>query len=118
MVRARAEFCRRWLLTSLEIETNSHRRWCLGPGGRKDWASTVGLKAIKASELKTTEGADCTLADVARGTFSGMGAGSSTALGSGVFGNVSTYHYHGAAVAVKQLKAGVDEESIGEERCR
>ena len=36
-----------------------------------------------------------------------------TPLGSGAFGKVDTYRYHGAALAVKELKAGADEESIG-----
>ena len=34
-------------------------------------------------------------------------------LGSGAFGKVDTYNYHGAVVAVKELKAGSEEESIG-----
>ena len=46
-------------------------------------------------------------------TSGGGGSSSGAALGSGAFGKVGTYRYHGATVAVKELKAGADEESIG-----
>ena len=41
------------------------------------------------------------------------GGALAAALGSGAFGKVGTYRYHGAAVAVKELKTGVDSENIG-----
>ena len=43
----------------------------------------------------------------------GGGSCSPSTLGSGAFGKVETYRYHGAAVAVKELKPGADEETIG-----
>ena len=43
----------------------------------------------------------------------GGGGGAGAALGSGAFGKVGTYRYHGAAVAVKELKTGADKASIG-----
>ena len=64
---------------------------------------------IAAVSLDTVDGTGRTLA----AEVSSGGAGVGVALGSGVFGKVGTYRYHGAAVAVKELKAGADEESIG-----
>ena len=64
-------------------------------------------RLIAAGSLDTVDGSDRTLATEARGGGAG-GAG-----GSGAFGKVGTYRYHGATVAVKELKARADEESIG-----
>ena len=64
-------------------------------------------RLIAAGSLDVVDGTGRTLA--AEASSSGGGA----ALGSGVFGKVGTYRYNGAAVAVKELKAGADEESIG-----
>ena len=66
---------------------------------------------IAAVSLDTVDGTGRTLA--AEVSSGGGGGGVGVALGSGVFGKVGTYRYHGAAVAVKELKAGADEESIG-----
>ena len=71
---------------------------------------------IAAGSLGTVDGSGQTLATLlATEATSSGGAGSSSgaALGSGAFGKVGTYRYHGATVAVKELKAGADEESIG-----
>ena len=67
---------------------------------------------IAASALETVDafGRAVTLAD---GVGVAAAAGSDAALGSGNFGKVRTYEYHGALVAVKELKAGADEESMG-----
>ena len=52
--------------------------------------------------------------EVESGGGGGSGGGfGGTTLGSGAFGQVGTYRYHGATVAVKELKAGADVESIG-----
>ena len=65
-------------------------------------------RQIAACSLDTTDCSGRTLAsDVGGGSSSGA------ALGSGAFGKVATYCYHGAAVAVKELKAGADEGTIG-----
>ena len=66
-------------------------------------------RAIAAASLDidVSDGKVHTLAD---------GVSDSVAIGSGHFGNVGTYRYHGAAVAVKVLKAGADAESIGMSR--
>ena len=37
----------------------------------------------------------------------------SVSVGSGAFGKVGMFRYHGAAVAVKELKADANEDSIG-----
>ena len=65
---------------------------------------------IAAVSLDTVDGTGRTLATEASAGGSGGGG---AALGSGAFGKVGTYRYHGATVAVKELKAGVDAESIG-----
>ena len=65
---------------------------------------------IAAASLDTVDGTGRTLAVEA--SSSGAGGGD-VALGSGAFGKVGTYRYHGATVAVKELKAGADAESIG-----
>ena len=67
-------------------------------------------KLIAAASLDTVDGSGRTLATEAS---SGGGVDGGAALGSGAFGKVGTYRYHGATVAVKELKAGADEESIG-----
>ena len=71
-------------------------------------------RRIAAASLATVgSGPGRTLAVEVSGS-AGAGAGSSDAtLGSGAFGKVGTYRYHGAAVAVKELKPGADEDSIG-----
>ena len=63
-------------------------------------------RLIAAVSLDTVDGTR-TLAALSSGN------GGDAALGSGAFGKVGMYRYHGAAVAVKQLKAGADSESIG-----
>ena len=40
-------------------------------------------------------------------------ASSGAVIGAAAFGQVVVYDYHGAAVAVKELKAGADKASIG-----
>ena len=65
-------------------------------------------RLIAAASLDAADGSGRTLAVAVSG-----GDSSDTALGSGVFGKVCAYHYHGAGVAVKELKAGADEKSIG-----
>ena len=71
------------------------------------WASKVPAdRVITAASLDAVDGGGATLADE-------VGSSGDGALGSGAFGKVGTYRYHGAVVAVKQLKAGADEESIG-----
>ena len=67
-------------------------------------------RLIAAASLDTVDGTGRTLAVEA--SSSGAGGGD-VALGSGAFGKVGTYRYHGATVAVKELKAGADAESIG-----
>ena len=66
---------------------------------------------IAAASLDTVDGSGRTLA--AEASSGGGGGAGDTALGSGAFGKVGTYRYHGATVAVKELKAGADEDSIG-----
>ena len=68
-------------------------------------------RLIAAASLDTVDGSGRTLA---AGVSSGGASGGGSSLGSGAFGKVGTYRYHGASVAVKELKAGADEESIGE----
>ena len=65
-------------------------------------------RLIAAASLDTVDGSSRTLAAEAS-----SGGGGGAGIGSGVFGKVGTYRYHGAVVAVKELKAGADEESIG-----
>ena len=79
-----------------------------------DWASRVDAKSVIAASLDCTDGSRGTLAS--EGAIGGGGGRTSggVALGSGAFCKVGTYRYHGAAVSVKELKAGADEESIGE----
>ena len=70
------------------------------------WADSVAAdRLIAAVSLDTVDGSGQTLATEA--------SSGSAALGSGAFGKVGTYRYHGSAVAVKELKAGAKEESIG-----
>ena len=77
------------------------------PACGKEWATRVDPKCvIAARSLEVAGEAGRSLADV-------VGAGAGAALGSGAFGKVGAYRYHGAAVAVKELKTGADEESIG-----
>ena len=86
------------------------------PTGVRDWASRVDPRsAVAATSLEATDGSARTLADVVvfSGVNSGSGGGCGTPLGSGTFGKVGTYRYHGATVAVKELKTGADKESIG-----
>ena len=64
---------------------------------------------IASASLDTVDGSGRTLAVGA----SSSGGGAGAALGSGAFGKVGTYSYHGATVAVKELKAGADEDTIG-----
>ena len=80
--------------------------------GAKDWVARVDPEhAIPADALKIgPHAASVSLADVSE---DGAGPDSGATLGDGVFGDVATYYYHGAAVAVKKVKAGADEESIG-----
>ena len=90
-------------------------RGCVGPklvtGAGKavgnDWAGRMGAdRIIPAASLDTVDGSG-TLA-------SQTGAVDRRAsIGCGAFGSVVTYRYHGAAVAVKELKAGADGASIG-----
>ena len=68
-------------------------------------------RLIAAGSLDTVDGSGRTLAVEA--SSGGGDSSSGAALGSGAFGKVGTYRYHGATVAVKELKAGADEESIG-----
>ena len=68
-------------------------------------------RVIFARSLHSNDGSGRTLMDV---VGSGSASGAGAALGSGAFGKVGTYRYHGAVVAVKELKAGADEDSIGE----
>ena len=81
--------------------------------GGTDWVARIDPRfVVSAAALEThVDGVGTTLAAVLSG--GAARAGSGTALGSGAFGNVATYHYHGAAVAVKELKAGADRASIG-----
>ena len=85
-------------------------------GGGK-WADRVDPKSIiAAASLDFGPGggrSGLTLASEASSGISGGGGDRGTALGSGAFGKVGTYRYHGAVVAVKELRAGVDEETIG-----
>ena len=71
-------------------------------------------RVIAATSLLTVSGGGAarTLA-AAVSNDSGGGGGGDAALGSGAFGEVGAFRYHGAAVAVKELKAGADEVSIG-----
>ena len=69
-------------------------------------------KLIAASTLWVGGGSTASLSDVV--TAGGDGAG--VTLGSGAFGKVDTYVYNGAEAAVKKLKPGASEESIGTER--
>ena len=84
-------------------------------GSGIDWASRVERRfVVPATGLEAVDGSGRSLADVVRsGTAGAAGAGAGTALGIGAFGKVVAYRYHGAAVAVKELQAGADEESIG-----
>ena len=76
--------------------------------GSTDWADRVPSdRRVSAENLVTMDGA-YTLSRVIAG---GRGAGAH--LGRGAFGSVQTYRFLGAVVAVKELLAGVDEESIG-----
>ena len=73
---------------------------------------------IAAGSLGTVDGSEsgqtlATLLATEATSSGGAGSSSGAALGSGAFGKVGTYRYHGATVAVKELKAGADEESIG-----
>ena len=85
--------------------------------GRKDWASKVDPKhVITARRLEVGDGSGWTLVDVAtagQASPGGAAASDDAALGSGYFGKVDKYQYFGASVAVKEVKAGVDDESIG-----
>ena len=64
---------------------------------------------IAATSLDAVDGSGRTLRAVVL-----LGRGNSgAALGSGAFATITAYRYHGAPVAVKELKAGADEESIG-----
>ena len=92
---------------------------------RTDWASKVDPRlVVPARSLETTSGATspasgrvATLADIIDSAVAGrvtpLLSGGCTPLGAGVYGKVETYLYHGAPVAVKELKAGADEDSIG-----
>ena len=66
---------------------------------------------IAARSLEAVDSSGLTLADVVGGA--GAGTSSPAPLGRGAFGNVGAFRYHGASVAVKELQAGADEESIG-----
>ena len=75
-------------------------------------------RIIAAVSLDTVDGSGRTLATVATEAGSRAFGRSShgvaqPTLGSGQFGKVGTYLYHGATVAVKELKEGADGESIG-----
>ena len=67
-------------------------------------------RVVSASSLDSLDGGAGTLASAVE---AGGGGGAGAALGSGAFGKVGIYRYHGAAVAVKELRASADEESIG-----
>ena len=101
---------------------------CVRLGGAK-WADKVAAnQLIAAACLGTVEGSATATASgtgsrvggtgrtLAAEAGSGGAGGSGAALGSGAFGKVGTYRYNGATVAVKELKAGADEESIGTSR--
>ena len=68
-------------------------------------------RLIAAASLDTVDGSGKTLvAEI----MSSSGEGDDATLGSGAFGKVRSYGYHGAAVAVKELKSSSpDAESIG-----
>ena len=72
---------------------------------------------IPAAKLYNLDGSGRSLAveALSGGSSSGSGGGSAGGiiLGSGAFGKVGKYRYSGAQVAVKELKAEADEESIG-----
>ena len=70
-------------------------------------------RVVAATSLVATDGSRLTLATVVAGGGGGGGGGGGATLGAGAFGKVGTYKYHGATVAVKELKAGANEESIG-----
>ncbi len=62
---------------------------------------------VSAVDLLFTDGGGGSLADR-------RPVDSDTGIGSGSFGKVGTFSYHGAAVAVKELKTGtLDAASIG-----
>ena len=84
-------------------------------GSGRDWASKVDPRFVIAARSLEVDGPGSkrTLADVASVDAAGGGLPSGATLGSGAFGKVGTYLYNGAAVAVKELKVGVDEDSIG-----
>ena len=82
------------------------------PTGGKDWASRVPHDRVISSHSLEMEGVERSLVSVVP-SGSGSSASGGAALGSGTFGNVGTYRYHGALVAVKEVKAGADEDSIG-----
>ena len=67
-------------------------------------------RVVKANILVATDGSGLTLATGGGG--GGSGGGGAT-LGAGAFGKVGTYSRYGATVAVKELKAGADNDSIG-----
>ena len=73
---------------------------------------------IAASSLEVMQdtGSRLTLVDTLGATASagyGSAQAASPRLGSGVFGQVDTYRYHGAAVAVKEVKDGGIGSSMG-----
>ena len=84
--------------------------------GRKDWAAKVPRdRVMTARQLYSKDGR--TLVDVVGADEDGGTADATAALGSGAFGKVDSYRFHGALVAVKELKAGANEDSIGMVRC-
>ena len=75
--------------------------------GGRDWASRVGPeRTIQAQSLTAVDGSGRSLADA-------VGTAAGATLGSGSFGHLFVYRHHGAEVAVKELRVGADESSIG-----
>ena len=71
-------------------------------------------RLIAAGSLDTVTVDATGTASASGGTLAAeASSGGGAALGSGAFGKVGTYCYHGALAAVKELKAGADEETIG-----
>ena len=91
-----------------------HASICATVAG-KDWAALMDpTVVIAASSLLVAGGGGASLASLDTGA-----AGAGTAVASGAFGTIRAYKYHGANVAVKELKAdAIDAESIGTRCCR
>ena len=70
----------------------------------------VGDKAIPAAKLEAQAFDGRTLADLTAVPGASSIGG---VLDSGCFGKVNIFRHHGAPVAVKELKAGADEVTIG-----